>query len=190
MEVVKHYIRRMSLTVRVGSDDVHRDISMISRDMQLVTSEARDDAIQYVQNQIDVIHYISKMPGYYAFKQTARTCVEDLTMFKLSDMMLGEDTVRLLNRIDRILLVASEDIIAPMPDLLPEFVDVSAIHVYHMAVVSADGVICARMYNERKDVIIAMIEIGTDASITFYPDGGEKVLTVKGDRRFVVFVRI
>ena len=157
--------------------------------MQLLTSQARDDAIQYVQTQIDVIHYISRMPGYYNFKQNARACIEDLTMFKLSNMKLGEDTVRLLNRVDRIFLIASQDIIAPDTDFLPEFVDIAAIRVYRVVVVSADGVICARMYGDREDVIIAMIEVGARASITFYPDGGDKALTVKGDRRFVVFVR-
>lgn len=190
METVKRYIRRMSFAVRFGSDDVSRDISMISRDMQLITSEDRDDAIQYVRGRIDVIHYISQMPGHNKVRLKAEPFLEDLTVFKVSQMVLGEDTVKMLNCVDRILVAAVDDIWAPTPRYLPEFVDVSAIRVYSVEVVSTDGVICARLYDARKE-ILAMIDIGASASmIVFYPEGGAKTLTVKGDRHMVVFVRI
>ena len=114
--------------------------------------------------------------------------LDDTHILKVSEMVIGQKTIDILNRIEHLFVARSDKIRAPYRHLLPESVDMADIRVYSVEVVEADGVICARLRGEAKEVL-AMIEIGAEPLIQFYPDGGEKTLTVKGDRSFVVFVR-
>ena len=108
---------------------------------------------------------------------------------KVSDLTAEQESiVDVLSHISDILVAASEEIRAPAPHLLPDYVDVASIRVHHVAVVEVDGVICVRMYDANNG-ILAMLEVASDPIIHFYPEDGAEQLTVNGDRNVVVFIR-
>ena len=178
------------MSVRVGSFNVEQDISIMSRDMQLMTSVDRDNAIRYADQHIDVMHYMYQMKGCITRKITEH----DSSIMRVSDMGVGKETIDDMKRISNIFVVSSRDILAPAhaasaspPRSRPDMY-AADITVHGVRAVDVDGVIFTTLYGAEGKTL-AMIEAASEPVIHFYLDDVDKTLTVKGDHNVVVFVK-
>ena len=162
MERFSRCIRRMSLAVRFGSEDV-----MVRR---------------CAVDNFELLDYLSNMQAYHLHTYNTRSFLDDSTIERVSAMKADEKSALLLNHVTEILVGDYEDLNAPMPVLLPETVNVSRARVFSSDATLVDGMIFARLYGSRNQ-ILATIEVGDAATTVFYTDDQEPSPPIGRSRR-------
>lgn len=137
-----------------------------------------------------IFEYISHIPAHSTFEYATASFVRDNSVVRVSDMAVGQHTVEMLKRAQTILVAASEDVSAPIPQLLPRFVKISRVQVYGGDVRYERGTIVARLHGMQNQ-LVATIRVGAENSTVFHLGGREDAQPVtEHHHRVVVFIRI